>query len=272
MFPLRCTVRNCQKRLIREDRGLLCATGHRFDQAREGYWNLLQPQDRKSKNPGDSDEAVLARQRWLQRGHMAGLIETLASWISQRAVSSPVLDLGCGEGTFGTSLFAGFEELYCGIDLSKRAIRLAARRSRDATWVLCNADRTLPAEDQSVGCVMSLFGRRPAEEIARVLSGDGLCVIAVPGEDDLFELREQVQRTGKRRNRWQAVADTLTEVGLELVEQITWRNRVHLNAPAIADAMAMTYRAVRHSEQAKLQSIESMEVSLSAELLLMRRR
>lgn len=272
MFPLRCTVRNCQQRLILEDQGLVCATGHRFDRAREGYWNLLQPQDRKSKNPGDSDEAVFARQRWLERGHMAGLTETLTPWINRRVTSAPVMDLGCGEGSFGTELFSGYEELYCGIDLSKRAIKLASRRSRIATWVLCNADRTLPAEDQSIGCVMSLFGRRPAQEIVRVLSADGLCVVAVPGEDDLFELREQVQRTGRRRNRWQAVAETFTEVGMELVEQTTWRHRVHLDTEALADAMAMTYRAVRHSEQVKLQSIESIEVSLSAELLLMGRR
>lgn len=67
MFELRCTVRDCRELLSRRDNGLFCAAGHHFDRAKQGYWNLLQPQDRKSANPGDSEQAVLARHRWLVR-------------------------------------------------------------------------------------------------------------------------------------------------------------------------------------------------------------
>ena len=77
MFQLRCTVRECQQLLEQRERELVCHAGHCFDQAKQGYWNLLQPQDKKSKNPGDSEDAVLARHRWLQYGHAKSLIETL---------------------------------------------------------------------------------------------------------------------------------------------------------------------------------------------------
>ena len=40
-----------------------------FDVARSGYVNLLQPQDKRSKTPGDTPEAVAARRRFLDRGH-----------------------------------------------------------------------------------------------------------------------------------------------------------------------------------------------------------
>ena len=44
-----------------------------------------------------------------------------------------------------------------------------------------------------------------------------------------------------------------------------------LQPDAIADALAMTYRAVRHSEQTRLQSLTEMTVTLSADLVLLRR-
>jgi 23S rRNA (guanine745-N1)-methyltransferase len=274
MFQLRCTVRGCQEVLELHERALVCRGNHHFDQAKQGYWNLLQPQDRKSKNPGDSEDAVMARHRWLQRGHATSLIETLGPWLALTGTEANrrTLDLGCGEGSFGPALFFDEADSYCGIDLSKRAIKLAARGWPDATWVLANADRVLPAADQSVRRVISFFGRRPVSEIHRVLVPGGICVVAVPGEDDLIELREQVQQAGHRRSRWEAIADEMSDAGLEVVEQKHWHSNVLLQPDAIADALAMTYRAVRHSQKSRLDAVQAMNVTLAADLLLLRRK
>ncbi|MEC8390040.1 MAG: SAM-dependent methyltransferase, partial [Planctomycetota bacterium] len=51
MLELRCTVRKCGQSLVLSEAGLGCGAGHHFDQAKEGYWNLTQPQDKKSTNP-----------------------------------------------------------------------------------------------------------------------------------------------------------------------------------------------------------------------------
>lgn len=269
MIQLRCTVRNCEKLLQPNENMLRCENGHSFDRAKEGYWNLTQPQDKKSSNPGDSDDAVLARHRWLQRGHAAGLVESLREWVSPSV--GPVLDLGCGEGSFGPALFADCASNYCGIDLSRRAIKLAARGWPEATWVLANADRGLPIADRSVGLVVSLFGRRPTAEIERILSEEGVCVVAIPGEEDLIELREQTQKAGHRRSRWELVAEEMKAVGLELSQHKKWTQQVNLDSDEIADALAMTYRAVRNSQNARLEGVEQMDVTLAADLLLFKR-
>lgn len=280
MFELRCTVRKCPELLQKRGRGLFCPAGHHFDQSKAGYWNLLQPQDKRSLKPGDADEAVLARHRWLARGHAAGLMEALRPWIANEGLVDPstvdlvptlrTLDLGCGEGSFGPALFAAGADGYCGIDLSKRAIKLAARGWPAATWVLANADRILPAADASVQRVISLFGRRPVSEIRRVLVPAGICIVAVPGEDDLIELREHIQQSGHRRSRWETVVEEMAGAGLECIEQKNWRHHVELEPDAIADALAMTYRAGRRSEQARLDSVAAMKVTLAADLILMR--
>jgi 23S rRNA (guanine745-N1)-methyltransferase len=276
-FQLRCTVRNCTNLLTQTERGLTCDSGHHFDRAKEGYWSLLQPQDRKSKNPGDAESAVLARHRWLQRGHHVGLVDALRPWIHEGSADGHhpiprVIDLGCGEGSFGHALFANQADHFCGIDLSKKAIKIASRAWPEATWVLANADRFLPAADGSVDQVMSLFGRRPVAEIGRVLSKTGTCMIAVPGEEDLIELREQAQQSGHRRSRWEMVAEEMATAGLQCAEHKQWKHQVDLSPDAVADAMAMTYRAVRHSQQSRLESITtSIKVTLSADLILLRR-
>ncbi len=204
------------------------------------------------------------------------MIEALQPWIDPQPSGDgdqPVrtVDLGCGEGSFGPALFPGRASSYCGIDLSKRAIKLASRGWPDATWVLANADRILPAADESVDQIVSLFGRRPISEIGRVLTPDGTCIIAVPGEDDLIELREQVQQSGHRRSRWETVVAEMSAVGLVCVEHQWWQQRVDLEPDAIADALAMTYRAARRSEQNRLESLSAMKVTLAADLILLRR-
>ena len=96
-------------------------------------------------------------------------------------------------------------------------------------------------------------------------------MVAVPGEDDLIELREQVQQTGQRRSRWEMIADDMSHAGLEVMEQKHWHCNVKLEPDAIADALAMTYRAVRHSQKSRLDAVQATNVTLAADLLLLRR-
>jgi len=278
VFELCCTVRGCSRILELRENGLHCAAGHHFDRARAGYWNLLQPQDTKSRRAGDSDEAVLARRRWLDGGHMNGLLSFLRSWLAAHPDGHAddqidrVIDLGCGEGYFGAALFAEPKFSYCGIDLSKRAIKLAARRWPQATWVMANADRFLPAADRSVRRVVSLFGRRPISEIERVLADDGEVLVAVPAEDDLIELRSEVQQAGHRRRRWEMIVDQFSAAGFACRMHQNWTEQIDLDRDAVHDAAAMSYRGVRHSQQERLQSLDAMEVTVSADLLGFNRR
>ena len=271
MLELRCTVRNCGQSLVLSEAGLGCRAGHHFDRAKEGYWNLTQPQDKKSTNPGDNRDAVMARHRWLRRGHTAGLVTELKEWVAScSSESSPtmrVLDLGCGDGSFGPLMFPSHATGFCGIDLSRSAIKLAAKHWPEATWVLANADRGLPVMDASVDCVVSLFGRRPVAEIHRVLTQAGACMVAVPAEDDLIELREAVQKRGVRRSRTDAIVEEMHDHGLSCVDQKQWKTEVEIGTEEIEEALAMTYRARRWSEKSRISSLETTKVTLAADLM-----
>ncbi len=65
---LACSVRGCHLGLVRQSRVFVCPRRHTFDIARSGYVNLLQPQDRRSPNAGDSKDALAARAALLAAG------------------------------------------------------------------------------------------------------------------------------------------------------------------------------------------------------------
>lgn len=265
---LLCPVRHCGNPLTREERAFRCPRGHSFDIARSGYCNLLQPQDSKSKHPGDPKEAVLARRRFLEAGHgdflRAALLETFDALALPARPA--ILDVGCGEGFFLGNLARKREIEGHGIDLSIPAVDLAARRWPDLSWFVVNADRTLPYADASFDLALSLTARRNAPELRRILKPGGLLLVAIPGEDDLIELREAVQGEGVRRDR---VPTVLAELAgsFELETHRPLRQKTRLDAAALRDLLASTYRGARAKERRRAEDLGSMEITSSLDLL-----
>jgi 23S rRNA (guanine745-N1)-methyltransferase len=261
MVTLLCPVRGCAAPLERREQSWTCPRGHAFDIARSGYCNLLQPQDRKSKNPGDPKEAALARRRFLEAGYGDFLLQALLEEIPPQPA---VLDVGCGEGFFLGSLAQEREMEAHGVDLSVPAVDLAARRWPGVNWWIVNADRALPFADGSFDLALSIAGRRPSRELRRVLRGHLL--VAIPGEDDLIELREAVLGEGRLLGR---VERTVSELAgdFELRSHRTVRHTARLGEQAIRDALASTYRGARESQRKRLEDLGEMAVTLSFDLL-----
>src|ERR1700732_4488447 len=94
-----CPIRGCHAPLKREERRVICPRGHSFDVARSGYINLLQPQERRSKQPGDTAAAVRARRRLHDLGVTGPLLDALAKILAP-SPSDIVLDAGCGDGFY----------------------------------------------------------------------------------------------------------------------------------------------------------------------------
>ncbi|HEY0157619.1 MAG TPA: methyltransferase domain-containing protein [Thermoanaerobaculia bacterium] len=267
-MKLLCTVRDCRMPLERQERRYVCANAHSFDVARSGYVNLLQPQDRRSKNPGDTPEAVAARRRFLERGHADALVEATVRALPMRA-GQTLLDAGCGEGHHTDAFRRAYGVEACGVDISVPAIELAAKRYRECEWVVANADRFLPYADGSFDAVASITARLSVSEFARVLAPDGRLLIAIPGADDLVELREAVQGERVERDRvertFELFAPRFTLERHERVSEI-----VRLDRESIEDVLTSTYRGLRRSEQERLQAVEAMDVTLARDLLLFR--
>ncbi|MBM3762614.1 MAG: methyltransferase domain-containing protein [Acidobacteria bacterium] len=255
---LACPVRGCQRPLARDGRQLRCASGHCFDVARSGYVNLLQPQDKKSKQPGDSAEAVAARRRLHDLGVTRPLLDGVAD-VLKPCSSNTVLDAGCGEGFYLGSIVAEHGCQGCGVDLSIAAIEAAARRYKNCEWIVANADRALPYADQSFDAVMSITARMNTVEFARVLKPGGRLLVAVAAPEDLIEVR------GRGKERVERTVDEFRS-SFELVESRRVTHRAEMDRAAVEDLRLAIYRPMQSEEAA------AGLVTFSLDLLLFRPR
>ncbi|HME00903.1 MAG TPA: methyltransferase domain-containing protein [Terriglobia bacterium] len=251
-----CPVRECPMALMREERRLLCTRGHSFDVARSGYINLLQPQDRRSNQPGDTAAAVAGRRRLHDRGVAEPLLRAIAG-IIRGSPSDIVLDAGCGDGFYLGTLArqAGFAAH--GVDISIPAVDAAARRYPGCEWIVANADRVVPYSDRSFSIVLSITSRMNAGEFRRVLRDDGRLLVGIPGPEDLLELR------GAGRDRVARTMETFAH-GFTLVDRQRVTTAADLDAAAVHDVLLSIYRPRR------LQPAEAKRVTFSLDLLLFR--
>ena len=234
---LLCPVRDCHMPLAREQRRLLCPRGHSFDVARSGYINLLQPQERRSKNSGRHcrsrrGAAAIARSR---RNRAPAPLHRRTSGPSPQDI---VLDAGCGDGFYLGSLArqTGFDAH--GVDISIPAVDAAARRYPECEWIVANADRFVPYADRSFSIVLSITARMNAGEFRRVLRDDGRLLVALPAPDDLIELR------GAGRDRAPRTIETFAP-DFTLIDRRRATTTADLDAAAVRDVLLSIYRPMQ---------------------------
>ena len=249
-----CPVRECHLPLFREPRRLVCPSLHSFDIARSGYINLLQPQDRRSKQPGDTVAAVAARRRLHDRGVSEPLLRVIAEIIAARP-DDVVLDTGCGDGFYLGTLARQIGFGAHGVDISIPAIDAAAKRYPECEWIVANADRYVPYADRSFSLVLSITARMNAPEFRRVLREDGRLLVALPAPDDLIELR------GVGRDRVSRTVETFAPE-FKLVDQRRVTTVADLDAAAVEDVLKSIYRPLQ------AHPAEAMRVTFSFDLLL----
>jgi 23S rRNA (guanine745-N1)-methyltransferase len=253
---LLCPVRGCHLPLAREERRVVCPQGHSFDIARSGYINLLQPQDRRSKQPGDTAAAVQARRGLHERAVTQPLLDALAR-VLEASPTDIVLDAGCGDGFYLGSLAHQSGFAAHGIDISTPAVDAAARAYPECEWIVANADRFIPYSDAAFSAVLSVTARMNAAEFRRVLRPDGRLLVAIPAPDDLHELR------GPGRDRAPRTIGEF-EKHFRLVNQGRATNTMDLDASAVEDVLLSIYRPLRARPP------EAMRLTFSLDLLLFR--
>lgn len=192
--------------------GVRCPRGHSFDVARQGYVNLLTG---RAPHAGDSVEMVTAREEFLTAGHYdlisaalaeAALAEEATAQVGA-ARSTPddmtpagrtpyaplVVDAGAGTGRHLAAVLDALPAAVgLALDVSKPALRRAARAHPRASAALADTWRPLPLADASVAVLLNVFAPRNGPEFRRVLLPDGALLVVTPAADHLTELVGQL--------------------------------------------------------------------------------
>jgi len=191
---LRCP--HCAGGLSLADRVLGCASGHRFDVARQGYVSLL-PGDART-GTADTAQMVRAREELLASGEYGPLtdavVRAVVDAVGDAAGPGCVVDAGGGTGHHLAAVLEGCADrvgICC--DLSRYAARRAARAHPRIGAVVADVWRGLPVHDGAAAAVVDVFAPRNPVEFHRMLDPGGALVVATPQPDHLGEL---VRRLG----------------------------------------------------------------------------
>nr|WP_319459046.1 23S rRNA methyltransferase [Micromonospora sp. RTP1Z1] len=197
-------------------RALRCPRRHSFDLARQGSVNLRAG---RAPHAGDSAEMVAARADFLAAGPYdtiaAALATTAGEIVSGWSPSAPevvpavtpapaagrgpadgggtpyplVVDAGAGTGRYLAAVLAALPDAVgLALDVSKPALRRAARAHPRAVAALADTWQRLPLADASTTVLLNVFAPRNGAEFHRVLDPAGALLVVTPAEDHLVEL------------------------------------------------------------------------------------
>lgn len=286
--PFICPICHCA--LTKADRRLVCTNAHSFDMAREGYVNLLHRR-KKARIQGDDKAMLQARRAFLQRGHYAPIAaaiqRTVFDFRTHHANDDPfwMADLGCGEGYYleqviqrGGSLEDAELVRYCGFDLAKDAVRMAAKLNPRGAFAVADLGQQIPLADQSMHVLLNIFAPRNAAEFARVLKPDGLLLVVIPADEHLCEWRSALAGRGFnvlgiQPEKAQRIHGQFA-AAFEPAEAENVSYTIELAQNDVEDLWRMTpnYWHIPEGEFPQTQQLAPMRTTVSVEMLVLRRR
>lgn len=256
----------CQGPLDRQDNRYLCPKGHSFDRSAAGYVHLLPPNKMHSKDPGDDKGMATARNRFLSADHYRPLCDALSDLAVKYAPETvSILDSGCGEGYYSAAIFkalvqAGKDVKMAGVDLSKHALKRAAKREKAAEFAVASV-YDIPVADQSAHIILNCFSPLALEEFQRILKPGGVYFYVVPGERHLWELKEVLYE-----NPYPNTEKLTPYEGFTYLEVRSVDGTIHLpDQQTISDLFQMTpyFWKTPKSGTEKLAALDTLDTTIS---------
>lgn len=245
-----------------------CENNHHFDRAREGYVNLLPANKKSSSDPGDNAEMIAARRRIHTAEIYRPLVDAIPALLAVLSPMTRILDLGCGEGYYSDAIqLVNSEAQVCAIDISKPAIKLAAKNYPAVNFAVASTFQ-LPVPAGSQDLLLRIFAPANDAEIHRVLKEKGAYLEVTPAPGHLWALREALYDTPKAH-----AAARRKIPGLLLVESSVVEFEVQLDQPRLRDLVAMTpfsHRGHREKRERLLQR-DTLTVQMAFSLNLFQR-
>jgi 23S rRNA (guanine745-N1)-methyltransferase len=167
---------------------------------------------------------VEARIQFLGAGHyrfIAQAVAAAAASLCDPDAAGLVVETGAGTGYYVAAVLAampGFSGL--ALDVSKAALRRAAKAHPRCGAALCDVWRELPVADGVAGLMLSIFAPKNGAEFRRVLAADGVLIVVTPTSAHLAELVGPLELLSVDPNKDQAVAASLEDEFLRVGHQL----------------------------------------------------
>ena len=266
----------CHLSLDSIERQFVCANGHTFDIAREGYVNLLLAHHKKTSEPGDSKEMIKSRRSFLEKGHYDTLSEELNKTIIGTFCDTAeddgiqILDVGCGEGFYLWKLSNDVESQglldafgLWGLDISRPAVRHASRRDKFSQFAVGSTYR-LPILPGCIDAILCIFAPSNSDGFLQVLKPYGRLITLRPGPRHLAALKAMIYDSPMDHQ-----VEAAIPTGFTCSDQIRISYGLHLrNSEDIDNLVVMTpyYWHMDKRTQDRVLSMSNLETEIDVVL------
>ncbi|MGB1296915.1 MAG: 23S rRNA (guanine(745)-N(1))-methyltransferase [Psychrobium sp.] len=201
--------------LSHSQKQLSCVNNHSFDRAKQGYFNLLPVQNKKSKMPGDSKEMIIAREAFLAGHYYQTLAQTLERLVGSLIPNkTTILDIGCGEGYYSRVITENNDWQHFGFDISKPAVIKAAKKDPAGEYSVASSE-AMPFANESVDIAFKVYAPVSEPELHRVLKTGGHFINVTPAPRHLLQLREFIYQEVRPHQTQDTQFDGLTRISSE---------------------------------------------------------
>ncbi len=264
MHKLACP--KCRKPLFLDGNSYKCEDRHTYDLAKTKYINLLLNPDKATNNPGDSKESLIARKAFLNQGYYHCISDAINDYIAKNCDhDAHILDLGCGEGYYTWRMKETLNNpnnTYYGLDISKEAINMATKYTRDIHWIVGNS-KNIPVLDHSMDVICALFTVVNKEELERCLAPNGFIIHVTANPKHLVEIKELIYDEIKIKSDEYIRLPFNVKTSWDLVE------KVHINNHEDAlNLLKMTphYYHIKKEKRHVLDTLESMDITIDIKI------
>jgi 23S rRNA (guanine745-N1)-methyltransferase len=158
------------------------------------------------------------------------------------------------------------------LDISKHAMKRAAKRMADTTW-LVSSSNDIPLFDHSVDVMTAIFSPVQVAEADRILDDYGTLVIAAPGEKHLWELREALYPEVRAHEPEKWLDGLAAAFTLQLETALHFSFTLPDNA-AVRNLLLMTphYWRASRERRTQVETMESLTLQADFRILQFRKR
>ncbi len=249
----------CHSQMTAQDTSLRCEKGHDFTVSKKGYVDFC-----PAARAGAYDDTLFeSRSRFIAGGFYGELIGGMQTLLDRFAPDGPVLDAGCGEGSFLKAILPDPSRRACiGLDLSRPGIQRASRGGGGWLWAVGDLSR-LPLASGSMAAILNVLSPANYPEFARVLRPGGVMLKVVPGERYLREVRALAKDRLRSEGYSNERVVNLFKDRFDLLETREIQHIYPLTPSQAADLIAMTPLTQGiEKEQLDIAALDSVTIHL----------
>lgn len=169
---------------------------------------------------------VAARDAFLAADHYRPLRSTLTALAAEHgpATGRLVVDLAGGTAHYLAPVVDALPQSWgLTVDLSAAALRRASRAHPRVAAVAADVWQPLPVATRAAAVMLSVFGPRNVAEIDRILTGDGVLIVATAAPEHLHELTDRIGTIGVDPRKQARLQQALSGLDAVTDQPVRWR-------------------------------------------------